>query len=67
MTTLPLILVRPLRPDTCVYTFTNGSQGIQLTSVANLASPLSPASTVSYTYGTDGFTVTVVLNPRLDR
>jgi len=43
-----------------VYSYLySGGQGLQLTSVANLASPLSPASSKSYTFGSDAFTAQV--------
>jgi RHS repeat-associated protein len=39
-----------------IYTYLNSSsQGLQLTGIANQASPLSPASSESYSYGADGF------------
>jgi RHS repeat-associated protein len=43
-----------------IYTYLNSnSEGLQLTSVADQASPLSPASTKSYTYGVDGFVASI--------
>ena len=43
-----------------VYTFYNSSTyGLQLTGIANEASPLSPASSRSYTYGTDALVASI--------
>jgi len=45
-----------------VYTFYNNSganQGLQLTGVVNQASPLSPASSKTYTYGSNGFVASI--------